>query len=68
MAHPNPGDIDMGDTEVEIDLAVLDADVSAALDYLCAHAGDWPDGRDVAARISRHRRRSVAAGAGRRAG
>lgn len=61
-------DIDMGDTEVEIDLAVLDADVSAALDYLCAHAGEWADGRTVATRITRHRRRTEAADAARRAG
>lgn len=61
-------DIDMGDTEVEIDLAVLDADVSAALDYLCTHAGEWAGGTATAARITRHRRRTRAAGAARRAG
>ncbi|MGH9165318.1 MAG: hypothetical protein ACRDZW_07405 [Acidimicrobiales bacterium] len=59
MAQPNPADIDMDDTEVEIEIAVLDADVSAALDYLCAHAGEWPGGLTVAARIARHRRRTA---------
>ena len=68
MAHPNPVDIDMDDTEVEIDLAVLDADVSAALDYLCAHASEWAGERAAAARITRHRRRTPAADAARWAG
>ena len=68
MAHPNPVDIDMDDTEVEIDLTVLDADVSAALDFLCAHAGEWAAGPADAARITRHRRRIQAADAARRAG
>ena len=68
MAHRNPVEIDMGDPEVEIDLAVLDADVSAALGYLCAHAGEWDGGRTVAARIARHRRRTQAADADRRVG
>ena len=68
MAHPSPVDIDMDDTEVEIDLAVLDADVSAALDYLCTHAGEWAGGRNVAARITRHRRRTQAADPARRVG
>ncbi|MFN2505467.1 MAG: hypothetical protein ABR540_14780 [Acidimicrobiales bacterium] len=72
MSRPVPVDgnvdVDDDDTEVEIDLAMLDADVNAALDYLCAHAGDWPDGREVAACISRHRRRSLAADARRSAG
>ena len=68
MAHPKPVDIDMDDTEVEIDLAVLDADVSAALDYLCAHAGEWAGELGTAARITRHRRRIRAADAPRRAG
>jgi hypothetical protein len=68
MTHPSPVDIDMDDTEVEIDLAVLDADVSAALDYLCVHAGEWGGGRNVAARIARHRRRTQAADPARRVG
>lgn len=68
MTHPSPVDIDMDDTEVEIDLAVLDADVSAALDYLCTHAGEWAGGRNVAARITRHRRRTQAGDPARRAG
>ena len=68
MAHPCPVDIDMDDTEVEIDLAVLDADVSAALDYLCTHAGEWAGGRSVAARITRHRRRTQAVDPARRVG
>ena len=68
MARPNPVVIDMDDTEVEINLAVLDADVSAALDYLCTHAGEWAGGPAVAARITRHRRRTQAADATRRAG
>ena len=68
MAHPNPVDIDMDDTEVEIDLAVLDADVSAALDFLCTHAAEWAGGRNVAARITRHRRRIQPADPARRVG
>ena len=68
MAHPSPVDIDMDDTEVEIDLAVLDADVSAALDYLCAHAGEWAGEPATAARITRRRRRIQAADSARRAG
>ena len=68
MAHPNPVDIDMDDTEVEIDLALLDADVSAALDYLCAHAGEWAGEPGTAARITRHRRRIEAGDAARRTG
>ena len=68
MAHPKPVDIDRDDTEVEINLAVLDADVSAALDFLCAHAGEWAAEPADAARITRHRRRIQAADAPRRAG
>ena len=68
MAHPNPVGIDMDDTEVEIDLAVLDADVSTALDFLCAHAGEWAAEPADAARITRHGRRIQPADAPRRAG
>lgn len=46
----------------EIDPSVVrlvDAAAQAALDYLCAHADEWPGGRAVAARIARHRRRTA---------
>lgn len=49
-------------------VASVQADVDAALEFLCAHAGDWPGGRSVAARIRRHRRRNTEAEATRRAG
>lgn len=73
MAHPQPAtkanevpfvDEDYVDPTVE---AHIQADADAALEFLCAHADEWPGGRGVASRIRRHRRR-IAPTAARRAG
>ena len=63
MTHPKPitdeGARDLTDVEAAAVRRLLDADVSAAFDYLCLHADAWPGGRGVATRIRSHRRRSV---------
>ena len=58
MADLNSSEGSGGADETEVTpalLARLDQDVSAALDYLCAHPDEW-GGRRAAARIRRHRR------------
>ena len=69
MADLNGSHRPVGDDDTEVTpalLARLDQDVSAALDYLCAHPDEW-GGRRAAAKVRRHRRIVVGAPA-RRAG
>lgn len=71
MAHTKSNTVDdpgdLTDVEAAEVRKLLDADVYAALEYLCLHADAWPEGRRVATRIRRHRRRTAPA-ADRRAG
>lgn len=70
MAQPQSPTL-RSDDDVDAEVAALvEADARYALDYLCAHADDWPGGSEVVECLARRRRR-IAAGsrsATRRAG
>ncbi len=71
MAQPQSPTL-RSDDDVDAKVAALvEADAHHALDYLCAHAADWPGGSKVSECLARRRRRRIAAGsksAARRAG
>lgn len=58
MPHRRPRVTADDDVDVDVDvLQRLDADVCAALEYLCVHANEIPGGTEIAECLTRHRRR-----------